>query len=101
MSPLRGLTFSESDTGPGYSYSFRSLSGRQQGSERGEDDAEIASAFSCSSVGLQRGSDSRGGSSVCFPGGSASSGTSGLLFLHPVCLLGDRQMRTLPCALGL
>lgn len=25
MSPLRGLTFSESDTGPGYSYSFRSL----------------------------------------------------------------------------
>lgn len=100
-SPFLGLTFSESDIGPGYSYNFRSPSGRQQGSVRGKDDAEIARAFSCSSVYLQRGSDSWGGSSVCFPGVSSSSGTSDLLFLHPVCLLGDRQMRTVPCALGL
>lgn len=101
QSPLRGFTFSESDIGPGHSYSFRSPSGRQQGSVRGKDDAAIARAFSCSSVYLQRGSDSWGGSSVCFPGVSSSSGTSDLLFLHPVCLLGDRQMRTVPCALGL
>lgn len=37
-----------------------------------------------------------------FPRGVlSSSGTSDLLFLQPVCLLGDRQMRTVPCALGL
>lgn len=70
-SPLRGLTFSESDIGRGYSYSFRSPSGRQQGSVRGKDDVAIACAFSCSSVYLQRGSDSWGGSSVCFPGVSS------------------------------
>ena len=36
-SPLRGLTFSESDIGP--SYSFMSPTGCQKGSERGKGDA--------------------------------------------------------------
>lgn len=47
-SPLQGLTFSESDIGP--SYSFKSPTWLPEGSEGGKGDAGDNGGFSCSSV---------------------------------------------------
>lgn len=88
LTAFRGLTFSQSDIG--IIYNFRPAVRAAAWSEGVKHDAPdnlcVSHAVLFTS---ENSSDSCGGSSVCFPGVSSSSGTNDFLFPCPVCLLGD------------